>query len=337
MLILSNGLTDSADEGFLNVATNLVKRIKNIKPDTVVVSYDRESDLSDYSLDLNKLLLNFRLFSLLKKNKSTFIYVPFPAKMLSTALRIFILSLFSRTRVNALLVMKGNITFLSKILLKLSRAKIIVLSKEAEDFYQGFLSKKNVVYIKTGVDIEKFMPVSDKKSADLKVKYGCDSEKPIVLHVGHLNEGRNIRQLMNINPEYQVLLVTSTLTKNEQDIELKKELSARPFIKIIDEYIADINEIYQMSDVYLFPVVEEGHCIDMPLSCLEAAACGLPVVSTTYGAMKEFVDKKGFYFIDSFDKVNNLIDFALKNNEVSPREYVIDYDWNNAVNTLLYI
>lgn len=337
MLVLSNGLTHSADEGFLNVATNLVRRLKRSNPDCVVVSYERKADFADCHLKLNKLLLNKKLASLLRKNKAQFWYIPFPAPMLSTSLRIFILSLLSASRVNALLVMKGEVNFLSKLLMKLSRANIIVLSGDSEAFYSDFLKKERVKLIKAGVDCEKFVPVSKERTAELKVKYGFDTDKPVVLHVGHLNEGRNIRQLMNIRDDYQVLLVTSTATKNEQDKKLKAQLLERDNIRIIDDYVENINEVYQLADVYFFPVVEGGHCIDLPLSCLEAAASGLTVVTTPYGAMKEFEGKDGFLFIDSFEELNSVIDTALRGEKGESRKSVIGYDWNNAVSELLDI
>ena len=337
MLILSNGLTESADEGFLNVATNLVRRIKNLNPDSLIVSYEREADFSDCHLELNKLLLNSGLVSLFRKNRSSFLYIPFPAHMLSTSLRIFILSIFSKMRTNVLLVMKGKMNFLARFILKISGANIIVLSEDSERFYSDFLGKGRVKMIKAGVDCEKFIPVSDEKSAELKEKYGFNKNKKVILHVGHMNEGRNIRQLLNISPEYQVLLVTSTATKNAQDEKLKHELMQRKNIRIIDDYIENINEIYQLADIYLFPVIEDGHCIDLPLSCLEAAACGLPVVTTPYGAMKEFIGKDGFSFIDSFEEINTLIDNVLKERKANSRASVVDYDWNNAVSTLLEI
>lgn len=334
MLILSNGLTNSADEGFLNVATNLVRRLKNADRNCFVVSYERKADFADRHLNLNKLLLNSELTSLLRKNKSSFLYIPFPAPMLTTALRVFILSLFSRVRVNVLLVMSGEMNFLSKFLLRISGADVIVLSEESERFYGSFIRRERVRMVRAGVDCEKFVPVSREKSAQLKDKYGFDKNKKVILHVGHLNEGRNIRQLMDLSSEYQILLVTSTLTKNEQDESLRKELTDKDNIRIIDDYIKDMNEIYQLSDVYFFPVVEKGHCIDLPLSCLEAAACGVPVVTTDYGAMKEFVGKKGFVFIDSFENTDKLVRQALDMPTGVSRGSVLDYDWSNAVRIL---
>ncbi len=331
MLILTNCLIKNADEGSVNVAYNLIKRIKSAVSDVKVVSYERTSELTDVKMELNKFLLSIPLIKLLRKERNV-LYLPFPAKIIATAVRIWILSLFCKD-LKVLISMHDSIDKLSGFLLKSSKAKLFVLSESA---YKDFevCAGERVSYIKTGVDTEKFVPASAEKSRELKIKYGFSPDKPVILHVGHLNEGRNIGELLNISGDYQVLLVTSTLTKNEQNTDLKNRLQSKSNIKIIDDYIPEIQEVYQLSDLYFFPVVEEGHCIDIPLSCLEAASCNLPVVTTSYGAMKEFEGKNGFYHIDSFENINEIIENALSVNEVSSRESVKEYDWNNAIEIL---
>ena len=186
--------------------------------------------------------------------------------------------------------------------------------------------------MKTGVDTKKFSPVSEECATELKLKYGFNPDKKIVLHVGHLNEGRNICLLKEISEEYQVLLVTSTLTKNQQDLELKKELLLKSNIRIIDEYVPQIQEIYQLSDVYFFPVLEAGKCIDVPLSCMEAAACGKPVITTNYGEMRQLVGREGFFLIESLDaaEINKMISKVAALGSYSG-DSITDYDWDHAV------
>ena len=336
MIILTNGLTDVVDEGFLKVANNFVKKIKSNKKDTIVISYERTSDLADHHLNLNKLLLNKQLKKLVSKKvkeKDTFLYIPFPAKTLATAIRIFIISVLYAKKPNVILVMKNKYNILARTLIKLSKANIIVLSNDSYEFYTDFLPNKRVKYLKTGVDTEKFIPCDSKSKQALKEKYGFDPNVPIVLHVGHLNYGRNVNELLKIDKKYRVLLITSTLTKSEQDEHLKKTLLAEKNITIFEHYIPNIQEIYQMADVYFFPTVEACHCIDVPLSCLEAASCNLPVVTTDYGEMKVFRGKEGFYFIEDFSKqnINSIIDLALINcsESVSSRNSVLEYDWKN--------
>lgn len=335
MLIISNALSNTADEGCLKVATSLVKRFKKAKKDIKIISYERECDLSDIHFSVNKLLLSRRLFSYIHKNNEPILYIPFPARTFATALRIFVLSLYSRKKLSVVSVMKYNTSAVSKFLLRLSGADFVVFSNDAYEFYAKILGKKRVIYLKTGVDTEKFVPVAADKKSELKQKYGF-SDEPVILHVGHLNRGRNIGELLKIDEKYQILLVTSTLTKSEQDIELKKELLARPNIKIIDDYIPCIEEIYQLCDVYFFPVIEQGRCIDIPLSVMEAASCNNPIITTDYGEMKTFRGKDGFYHIDLFDEtaLNTVVEKALCGNTAS-RNSVAEYDWKFAVDYLL--
>lgn len=336
LLILSNGLTKTADEGFLKVANSLVKRLKQANPDITVVSYERQSELTDYSFKLNKFLLNRKLFSQIKKHDKL-LYIPFPAKTLPTALRIFILSFFSKRKMSTVLVMKSEMNKLAKMLLKWSKTELIVFSKSSADFYKDILPSDRITYLKTGVDTKKFSPVSDEKSKELKEKYGFDVQRPIIIHVGHLNYGRNVDKLMKIDSQYQVVLVCSTLTKHEQDSKLRAELESHDNIRIIDEFLPDVEEIYQLSDVYFFPTQEAGRCIDVPLSCMEAASCNKPIITTDYGEMKELIGKKGFYFIDNTDEntINKALADALNSKDICTREAVLPYDWDNAVSNFL--
>ncbi len=335
MLILTNCLTDKADEGCLKVAKALIKRIKVQDEKTFVLTYDREHSLSDKHIKLNKFMLSTQLIKNIKKRKTPVLYVPFPAKTLATALRIFILSLFCEKRLSVLMVQKYHYGFLAKLLLKLSCSRLIVLSKESKDFYSEIVNLSRVKYIKAGVDVNRFIPVDRETQIKLKKKYEFDDKLPVVLHVGHLNKGRGVDKLMDIDDKWQVVLVCSTLTRDEQDSKLKNELLSRGNIRIIDDYIPHIEEFYQLCDVYFFPTQEAGKCIDIPLSCMEAASCNTPVVTTDFGEMKEFIGKDGFYFIDRVDKasINQAIEKALREH-LSPRNAVLPYDFNDAVDNI---
>lgn len=331
-------MAEISDEGCLKVAKSLVGRIKKTKPETMVVTYERESDLSDAHLCMNKLMLSHELFSLIRKHNEPVLYIPFPARTLATALRVFVVSLCTRKKLSVVSVMKYHTNFISRVFLRLSGADFVVFSNDAAEFYKKILGKKRVIYLKTGVDTQKFVPVSAQRKAELKEKYGFDGRK-VILHVGHLNQGRNIAELMKFDEKYQILLVTSTLTKNEQDIELKNELLSKTNIRIIDNYIQNIEELYQLSDIYFFPVVEQGRCIDVPLSVMEAASCGKPIITTDYGEIKALKNKEGFYFIDSFEKenLNALVEKAVNLGDGLTRKSVMSYDWSNAVSYFINI
>ncbi len=336
MLIFTNCSTEKDDEGCLKTANSIIKRIKQKSPETRLVSYERKSDLTDDFVKSNKLLLTGDIIRTLSKNKEKVLYIPFPAKSISTAIRVFIVSLLSGRNVNVLFTQITDISKPAKLLLKFSGAEFTVISTDTYNKLKGFIDKRRIKRIRVGVDVERFVPVSDEESRLLKKKHGFSTEKPIVLHVGHMQEGRNVEKLIAISEKYQVLLVTSTLTKIDENSALREKLISKENIRIIDEYVPEIQQIYQMCDVYFFPVRDEGHCIDSPLSCIEAMACGKSVVTTDFGEMKEFKGKYGIFFIDSFDSenLNALVEKALEC-RADTRGYAEEYDWDKAIKSII--
>ena len=334
MVILSNCLTEIVDEGCRKVANTLIKRLKEAVPETLVVSYESRSQTEDVHLDINRWLLSRELAALLRKEGASVLYVPRPANMLPLAIRVFLLSLLAPKEVSVLISMGFPVGNLAKWLLKASRANVITISNDTYEYYAGIFGGK-VSRIKVGIDPVRFAPnVGERRQ--LKEKYGIPADKPVILHVGHLRPQRNIEVLLNLEESMHAVLVVSTQTANEQDAALRQRLSERENITILDSYIPNIEEVYQCSDVYLFPVKDEHACIASPLSALEAAACDLPVVTTAFGELRQLLACEGFYEIESFEpeQLNGLLRRAYEEKK-STRASVLEYDWNMAVRQLL--
>jgi len=141
-------------------------------------------------------------------------------------------------------------------------------------------------------DLNRFRLIADSstKSA-LRRKYKLPEDKFIISHMGHLNIGRNLHSLIPLqSKEVQIVVVSSTSTPKDalgpEDIRTDLEKNG---IIILDHYIDDIAEIYQLSDVYIFPVKAINSSIGMPLSILEARACGIKVLTTDFGSIKSFM------------------------------------------------
>lgn len=332
MIILSDCLTEKMDEGCLKVANSLTQRMKARYPETTVVSYKRKPVQSDIHLQLNKLFLNGSLVSLIRKKQEPVLYIPFASNTLASILRACILSLFGRQKIYVLFALRHPMNHLAMALLKYSHANVVVLSRKSYDYYKRIIGDK-IIYLRTGVDLQRFSRVDGETRERLRDKYAVDKNADVVLHVGHLHGGRNVQALCDIPEDKQVILVVSSVS--EQDEELKRRLESRKNIRIIEEYLPDIQEMYQLADVYLFPVSKEENSIDVPLSVLEAAGCGLPVVTTRYGELCEFINKQGFYFMDTVIRecMNQQIDKALME-RLEPHDLVLAYDWENSLHYL---
>lgn len=333
MIILSDCLTETADEGCLKVASSLSRRLRAADDQTLVLSYDRRPDWSDMHLQLNKLFLNPRLWRILRSRRDPVLYIPFASNTRASALRLCMLSLVCRKRLKALFALRHPMDGLTRWFLRRSGAQIITLSGDSCEYYTREIGA--AVHIKAGVDTKRFTPVSAEKKAELREKYGVAPGKKALLHVGHLRRGRNVQALLQVGGDYHVFLAVSSVT--QVDAELRRLLEARPNTTVIDAYLPNVEELYQMADVYLFPVVAQENCIDLPLSVMEAASCNLPVVTTEYGELKAFQGEAGFAFLETPDAaaLNAALDRMSTLPECENRHAVKEYDWDRAVAQLI--
>ncbi|MCK5613808.1 glycosyltransferase family 4 protein [Candidatus Pacearchaeota archaeon] len=192
------------------------------------------------------------------------------------------------------------------------------------------LATEKVFFVPTGVDTQKFIPVDSKTKGVIRNRYGFNSQDFILLHVGHINRNRGVRLLAIAakNIEAKVILAGSTSTS--ADKELLKELTDAGVI-VLRHYFPEIEQLYQMADLYLFPVSNEDACTGVPLSVLEAMACNIPVVSTRFGGLPVmFKEGDGFHFYnlkmgELIDKLNVLKDLNIN---CKNRQLVLPYDWN---------
>ena len=335
MIILTDCMHEVVDEGCIKLANSLVRLIKSYHLQSTVISYKNKNELSDVSLNLNKFFLNRRLFDILKDQRQV-LYIPQASNSTGSIIRLWILSHIMRCKVTALFSECKGMNLLKQSLLKASGCKVVALSEEACYEFEKAVDRK-VLYLRCGVDTQRFFPVEESRKKDLRKKYELPEGKKILLHVGHLTRGRNLAQLLKVKNDWHVVIVVSTHTREALDETLKRELFQRGNIDIIDTYQGNIEEFYQAADVYFFPVVEKGNCISAPLSVFEAAACNIPVVATKYGNLIDFLDEPGFCFLESFapDEINQKISEMERIKVFDNRTAILGYDWNNAYKSLI--
>ncbi len=119
----------------------------------------------------------------------------------------------------------------------------------------------------------------------LRRKYGYSKDDFIVTHVGHRQNNRGIQILSELakEPWLKVVLVLSSSPGDE-------ETSIHERISLIDRYVDDIYEVYALSDVYIFPIIDESASIDVPLSIMEARQMNLPIVASDAGYIGEALE-----------------------------------------------
>lgn len=192
-------------------------------------------------------------------------------------------------------------------------------------------------FISSGVDCEKFCPVDSNRKEELRRRYGFDKNASIVLHVGHINKGRNLEIFKSIARQdgVQVLIVGSTNEFNFDGSVYADLVSAGCHVK--REYIEHIEEVYQLSDCYVFPTCDRSYAIEVPLSVLEAMSCNIPVISTKYGGLiKIFGDNSAIHFVESIDEISDVLRNVKENLNYSksPRSFVLGTTWTNVADNI---
>jgi glycosyltransferase involved in cell wall biosynthesis len=204
--------------------------------------------------------------------------------------------------------------------------------------FEKFFKKKGclVKFFPNGVDCQKYIPATENQKRRLRQNFDLPINKKIILHVGHLKNNRGLKIFSEIqhNHKFQIVVVGSSQKTNVKLVQELKESG----VKIFDTYFNDISALYQLADLYLFPVpsiaeeLPSGYnqvgAIDLPLSILEAMACNLPIVTTAFGALgRVFQTGEGLYFYKNKSELLHFLDSALNCKNIQTRKKVSHLDW----------
>jgi glycosyltransferase involved in cell wall biosynthesis len=191
-----------------------------------------------------------------------------------------------------------------------------------------------VRFLPSGVDLERFVPVSQEEKEARRRRYGLPLHAFLALHVGPVKRGRNLEALRLAAPWARPVVVASASTGG--DAPLAASLVAETGAIVVEGYQERIEEIYQACDCYLFPVREPGCAIDVPLSVLEAMACNLPVIAYPYGGLPlMFVSGQGLYFLEDWQQLPLLLAEVRALPACRTRQMVSRYGWPEVARYLL--
>jgi glycosyltransferase involved in cell wall biosynthesis len=321
--ILSDWMHGLPDEGIHNLAQNLLERWGT--------SYNVRAVRIGADFSINRLFLGRRLRGALREiGPDLIVYISSSSAKVAALFRARMLKIYSpRSKVFVIATQPVHHGFFGRRLAALLAPDgIFVQSPGSAEALRHVPCP--VYFLPSGVDTSRFVPVDEARKKDLRRKHAVDVDAFVLLHVGHINRGRNVQILEAVARvgDMQVILVGSTSTPHDED--LARELN-QAGVRLIREYVPRIEEIYQLADAYIFPVVSEDAAIGVPLSVLEAMACNLPVVTTPFGGLPGmFPMGKGLVYFDSENGLPALIDAARRLEKISTRRMVEPYGWKSV-------
>jgi glycosyltransferase involved in cell wall biosynthesis len=326
--VLSEWLDGADDEGIHNFACTLAYQFQ-AQYQVTMLSVGSE-------ISANRLFLSLPLRDALMRAEPAFIFYISPScgKVAAFFRAKMLKSFASRSKVFIVALLPVQYNILEKRILQLLAPDgVFVQSQSTSQALQGLSCP--VYFLPSGVDTSRFVPVDDIQKRNLREKYKVKVDAFVVLHVGHINRGRNVLALEKVTQIRNVRVILVGSTSTQQDDNLAHQL-VQMGIQLIREFIPHIEEIYQLADAYIFPVVSKDAAIGVPLSVLEAMACNLPVITTRFGGLPlMFEEENGFVYFDNENELPELIDNVQKIQKSSTRQMVEPYDWKKVAPSVI--
>ncbi|MGE7880586.1 glycosyltransferase family 4 protein [Bacillus sp. NPDC094077] len=154
-----------------------------------------------------------------------------------------------------------------------------------------------------GVDIERYIPITESEKEQLRLKNGYKSKDFLMFYAAEFNKNKNqsflIRSLAQLKNEipHAKLLLAGEGPLMEECKKIATQLGVSNMVHFLG-YRNDIASLLQMCDLAVASSYREG----LPVNIMEAMACGLPVIATDNRGHRELIiNNKNGWIIDRDD------------------------------------
>ncbi|MFA5871164.1 MAG: glycosyltransferase family 4 protein [Parcubacteria group bacterium] len=237
-------------------------------------------------------------------------------------------SLFTPTKINSFFIKRAIKTKNSKIIQTVATLREDLYKED--DFkkilfgdliitYSDYAREKiektgisDVRRVYPGIDVSKYSP--QEKSAVLMEKYGITSQDFVINFTGEYTRLGAIEDVISCfldladeNSSFKLQLACRI--KNEKDARKKEEVKKRLEIAGIldrvlffDDQKFEMPDVYNLSDVSIFPVRTMDGKFDIPLAVIEAMACEKPMIASSLERLKYFLNDSNCILIKPGDR-----------------------------------
>ncbi len=183
-------------------------------------------------------------------------------------------------------------------ILKQAKVFVAISTEVSKELATHGVNEGAIQVIPNSVDTNRFRPISYNEKLEFRRKLGIPKKAIVVTFTGRLVSYKGLPFLLRVWREIQckhnhvklLLIGSGGLDIHNCELELKtyvKENNLQSAVQFTGN-VQNVNEYLQASDIFVFPTANEAFGI----SLIEAMACGLPVISTPVGGIKDIIQDK---------------------------------------------
>jgi glycosyltransferase involved in cell wall biosynthesis len=183
------------------------------------------------------------------------------------------------------------------VLLRRADAFVAVSSDiQNELIRQGVRPSRKIHRIPNSVDNFLFRPVSPSEKMEIREKLGIPGKTMLVIYTGRLVSYKGLPMLLRVwkrtrekHPDAVLALVGGgSMDIHNCETELREYVRAGNFQESVffAGEVRNVHAYLQASDIFVFPTEKEAFGV----SLIEAMACGLPVIATSVGGLKDILE-----------------------------------------------
>ncbi len=311
------------DEGFKKLVHRLALEIAQFHTLLAIGQNSAEAPYPLEAIPTNRFLISLKLKRRIREfSPNLILYVPFSSFTRNSFLRCRILAGYAVGAPIAMIGVQSRSWRQWEFVLMRWTAPDLVLTPIESAVSELNAHRIRASFIPFGVDLEKFSPVVDEdEKKRLRADYGLSTQDRIILHVGQITKQRNVGLLSRLQGQGRQVLVVGSSSSTDlgfpHDPEVAGDLE-KAGVKVWIRYLPNIEDIYRLSDLYVFPVFHQTGGIGFPLSVVESLACGVPAVTTRYGGLpRKLPECRAVRYAESDDE---LVSLAEEENTISTAE-----------------
>lgn len=314
-LVVSERLGHGRDDGIKNIALAFLRELRRRGDEVMGLSeWESLDELGVEHFQANRFYLSTSLAARVQRfAPQRIIYVPWTSATCRGLFRLAALKMYAGGASTAIVATQPmSLGRLGRRLARWLRPDLAFIQCDKTRRILESIGCETA-FFSSGHDPSRFSPASTTERRELRKELGLDPDAPLVVHVGHLKrqriDPRLMAALLDSRPGLQMLLVGSPHTPQDESLVLELRNLG---IHVLRDYIPDISRVYRAADVYLFPVTERFACVGVPLSVIEAMACGIPILSSPFGGLPAlFSGLPGVHFADGLEALCRGLQTAL--------------------------